>query len=117
MRTAPLIGASSSPYGRPCPPGMMPQTMPRPGGATVECAPSVAPPVALGSLGASDGWRNAAAIYGVLSTASMAASVYHGYRRRGTISNALVWGAMGALFPVITPAVALAQGFGEPAPR
>ncbi len=46
-------------------------------------------------------------------TASVAASAYHGYRRNRSLGWALVWGFMGGLFPVFTPAIALAQGFGE----
>jgi hypothetical protein len=52
-------------------------------------------------------------IWGLLSTASMAASAYHGYKRNNSVGWALGWGALGALFPVITPTVALAQGFGK----
>lgn len=51
--------------------------------------------------------------WGVLGTASMAASAFHGYRRNQSIGWALVWGLLGATFPVITPTVALAQGFGQ----
>lgn len=51
--------------------------------------------------------------YGILSMVSCGMSTYHGYRRHGTIPAALGWGLLGAIFPVITPAVALAQGFGQ----
>lgn len=50
---------------------------------------------------------------GFISTASMAASAYHGYRRNQSVGWALAWGAAGALFPVITPVIAVAQGFGK----
>lgn len=53
-------------------------------------------------------------IWGVLSTASFAASVYHGYKRNDSVGWAIWWGFMGALFPVITPTIAVAQGFGQP---
>lgn len=43
----------------------------------------------------------------------MAASVYHGYKRNRSVGWALVWGAAGAFFPIVTPAIALAQGFGK----
>lgn len=49
----------------------------------------------------------------VLSTASMAAGIYHGYRRNNSIGWALAWGLLGAMFPVVVPAIAIAQGFGE----
>jgi hypothetical protein len=52
--------------------------------------------------------------YGVLATASMAVSAYHGYKRNDSVGWALWWGLMGSMFPVITPVIAVAQGFGEP---
>lgn len=52
--------------------------------------------------------------WGVLATASFAASVYHGYKRNSSVGWAIWWGVMGALFPVITPTIAVAQGFGKP---
>lgn len=53
-------------------------------------------------------------IWGILSTVSMAASAYHGYKRNDSIGWALGWGFLGAMFPVITPTIAIAQGFGKP---
>jgi len=53
-------------------------------------------------------------IWGVLSTASFAVSVYHGYKRNDSIGWAIWWGFMGGLFPVITPTIAFAQGFAQP---
>lgn len=52
-----------------------------------------------------------------LSLASAGLSAYHGYKRNESIGWAIAWGALGALFPVITPAVAMAQGFGQPERR
>lgn len=50
-----------------------------------------------------------------LSIASSAVCVYHGYKRNnGSIGWAIGWGFLGGLAPVITPAVAVAQGFGKP---
>jgi hypothetical protein len=43
----------------------------------------------------------------------MAASAYHGYKRNDSVGWAIVWGGLGAIFPVLTPAIALAQGFGK----
>ncbi len=48
-----------------------------------------------------------------LLLASGAASTYHGYKRNNSIGWALAWGAAGTIFPIITPTVALAQGFGK----
>lgn len=55
-----------------------------------------------------------AVAWGILSTASAAAATYHGYKRNESIGWALWWGFCGALFPIVTPAIALAQGFGKP---
>lgn len=52
--------------------------------------------------------------WGIASTASFAASVYHGYKRNDSVGWAIWWGLMGALFPIITPTIALAQGFAKP---
>lgn len=48
-----------------------------------------------------------------LSTVSMGLSAYHGYRRNDSVGWAIGWAFLGALFPVITPAIALGQGFGQ----
>jgi len=50
-----------------------------------------------------------------LSAISAGLGAYHGYKRNGSIGWALVWAASGAVLPVVTPAIAFAQGFGEPA--
>ncbi len=52
-------------------------------------------------------------IMGVLSVASAGASAYHGYRRNASIGWALWWFLMGSVFPVVTPVIAVAQGFGK----
>lgn len=57
-----------------------------------------------------NGWKVA---YGMLVTASGALSMYHGYRRNNSLGWGLGWFALGTLFPVITPTVAFAQGFGK----
>ena len=57
------------------------------------------------------GW---ATIYSLLVVASTAASAYHGYKRNDSVGWAIVWGLLGGVFPVITPAIAVAQGFAEP---
>lgn len=55
----------------------------------------------------------AATVWGMVSTASMALSAYHGYKRNQSLGWAIWWGFAGALFPIITPTIAVAQGFGE----
>ena len=52
-------------------------------------------------------------VWGVAALASAGASAYHGYKRNNSVGWGVVWGLLGSLFPVITPAVALAQGFGK----
>ena len=65
------------------------------------------------SVGTIRGTRPYALAWTILSTASMAASAFHGYRRNDSLGWALWWAFMGGLFPIFTPAVALAQGFGK----
>ncbi len=56
----------------------------------------------------------ASAIYQVLSVASPGIGFYHGYKKNGgSIGYGLWWGLMGMIFPVITPAIALADGLGK----
>ncbi len=52
--------------------------------------------------------------YTLLRTAAMATSAYHGYKRNNSVGWAIGWALLGGLFPVITPVIALAQGFGKP---
>lgn len=61
--------------------------------------------------------KTGAAIIGAISLTSAAVSGYHGYKRNNSVGSAVGWFFLGAIFPVITPVVALAQGFGKPAPR
>lgn len=51
-------------------------------------------------------------IGGMISGPAMA---YHGYKRNnGSVGWALGWGLLGWLFFPVTPAIAVAQGFGKP---
>lgn len=68
---------------------------------------------ALAWLATSNRIKDASWLWGALSVASAAASGYHGYRRNKSIGWGVVWFGLGALFPVITPTIALAQGFGK----
>lgn len=53
-------------------------------------------------------------IWGAVTVASMAASAYHGYKRNGkSVGWGIGWGLLGSLFPIITPVVAVAEGFGK----
>lgn len=52
--------------------------------------------------------------WGTVVLASAGLSAYHGYKRNDDEwGPAVGWGLLGFIFPVITPIVALAQGFGE----
>jgi len=54
-------------------------------------------------------------IWIALATISAIASGYHGVRRHnGSVLYGLLWFTLGGIFPVITPTIAIAQGFGEP---
>lgn len=67
----------------------------------------------ISGFGAAGDYSPGAVAYGAVSTASMAVSAFHGYKRNQSIGWALLWGLLGATFPVITPAIAVAQGFGK----
>jgi hypothetical protein len=58
-------------------------------------------------------------VWAAVAAVAMGASAYHGYKRNEPGGNpvawALWWGFWGALIPIITVPVALAQGFAEPA--
>ena len=53
-------------------------------------------------------------VWMALAAVSSAASAYHGYKRNKSVGWALWWGFAGGLAPVITPVIAIAQGFGKP---
>ena len=53
------------------------------------------------------------AFWQVAIPVSAGLSGYHGYKRNNdSLGWGLVWGLLGATFPIVTPAVAYAQGFG-----
>lgn len=54
------------------------------------------------------------AFWEIATAASVGLSAYHGYKRNDdSLGWGLAWGALGGLFPIITPAVAFAEGFAE----
>jgi len=53
-------------------------------------------------------------LWGLASAVSAGASAYHGYKRNDSVGWAIVWGLLGGMFPIITPAIALAEGFAKP---
>lgn len=46
-------------------------------------------------------------------TASTLAAIFHGYRRNNSLLWALAWGLAARVAPVVTPTVAVAQGYGK----
>ena len=65
-------------------------------------------------LGADDtGTKTFETAWTVASVASSAAGAYHGYKRNKSVGWAIWWALMGGIFPIITPAIAVAQGFGK----
>lgn len=48
-----------------------------------------------------------------IGTLGAAAGAYHGYKRNNSIGWAIGWSLLGAVFPIITVPVSLAQGFGK----
>lgn len=52
-------------------------------------------------------------ITSILTLASASVSAYHGTRRNRSVGWGIWWFVMGATFPLITPTIALAQGFGR----
>ena len=66
-----------------------------------------------------DGSTNASAVVWTgVSVASAFASAYHGVKRnKGSAGYGLWWGLMGGLFPIVVPAIALAQGYAKPEGR
>ena len=56
-------------------------------------------------------WRQA------LGTVSAAACAYHGYKRNDSVGWAVGWAFFGSLAPFLALPIALAQGYGKPAPR
>lgn len=76
-------------------------------------APIATPPAPLGGVADLSKLTTSQKIWGAVSVASCALGAYHGYKRNSSVGWALWWGAMGSIFPVITPAIALAQGFGK----
>jgi len=63
--------------------------------------------------GSTMGGGNGRVIWGVLSAVSAGVSGVHGYRRNNSAGWGIAWFILGGLFPVITPTVAFAQGFGK----
>jgi len=54
-------------------------------------------------------------VYRMLALIGAGAGAYHGYKRNRSVGDAVVWGLLGGIFPVLTIPVSLAQGFGEKA--
>lgn len=81
-------------------------------GATI---PSYAPAQPMGEVSLPVMSSTTAALWGLASAVSSAACAYHGYKRNDSVGWAIGWALLGGMFPIITPAIAAAQGFGEKA--
>jgi hypothetical protein len=84
------------------------QATPAPASSSAAVPPSspYSPQALLAQL-SSPLWRTIAAV-------STAVSAYHGYKRNNSVGWALWWGFCGGFAPIVTPAIALAQGYGKP---
>lgn len=51
--------------------------------------------------------------YTLASVAAVGVCAYHGYKRNGSVGWAIGWALLGGFAPVITTAVAFAQGIGK----
>lgn len=70
------------------------------------------------SLSGATGGDVASKVWGFLAVASAAASGYHGIKRhRGSVGWGVAWFFLGGMFPVLTPVVAVAQGYAKPMPK
>lgn len=67
----------------------------------------------MNGLSGLNGLSGMSTLWWLLSAASSGASAYHGYKRNKSVGWAVAWGLLGGVFPVLVPAVALAQGFGK----
>lgn len=56
---------------------------------------------------------NIKAIKAVAVLASAALSGFHGYRRNQSVPWGLAWFVAGGIFPIVTPVIAVAQGYGK----
>ena len=52
-------------------------------------------------------------LWSLLSTAGVAASAYHGYKRNNSVGWGIAWAFLGGLVPIVTVPIAIAQGFGK----
>ncbi len=54
---------------------------------------------------------------GMVVAVSVALSAYHGVKRNnGSFGYGFLWGLGGAVFPIVTPVIAFAQGYARPVP-
>ena len=53
-------------------------------------------------------------VIAAVSTISGGTAAYHGYKRNQSVGWAVLWFICGAALPVVTQAVAIAQGYGKP---
>lgn len=57
----------------------------------------------------------ASALWEIATPLSIAISAYHGYKKSyDSIAWGAVWGVLGGLFPIITPTIAVLDGYAKP---
>jgi hypothetical protein len=67
------------------------------------------------ALAVGSAFLTVALIHAILRPVSAVIAGIHGYRRHDEdVGAAVGWGALGFFFPIITPTVALIQGYGKP---
>lgn len=79
----------------------------------IDLAPPASSPASLGFSPSTGDWQPPT-WYWLISAASAGLSAFHGYKRNESVGWAIVWGLLGGAFPIITPAIAFAEGYGEP---
>lgn len=86
--------------------------------AAVAPVPAVSPPQTTNTIvivpaAPEEGMSVGGMVLRGLAVVSMGLCAYHGYKRNDSIGWGVAWGALGSAFPIITVAIAAAQGFGE----
>ena len=102
----PAAGMCDGPYP---PPGCVgPVTLPSPSPALLPTGTGAGPVVVPAPERTASSW-----VWTAVRAVSVGASAYHGTRRNDSVGWGVTWGLLGWFAPVITPAVAVAQGFGQ----
>jgi hypothetical protein len=93
--------------------GLDESTAPSPAPAPAPVRPGTPAPAAAGVSDIPVASVMIAGTAALLFATSIGASTYHGYKRNNSVGWAAMWGFSAFLFPILTPAVGIAQGFGK----